>query len=111
MIDENSLPIVFVTQPVSKYNLITAQKYGKLRPVFNEGKQLLFSSDPDITKAEKILKDYKSDDYLLLIGDPSLIAISCSIAANSTQGKLRLLKYDRHSFSYYPVEINLKWKC
>ena len=50
---------------------------------------------------------YLNKDYLLLTGDPAIIGVACSIAADITGGKYNLLKWDRQEHTYYPVEINL----
>ena len=60
-----------------------------------------------IFKLRKLLKDYTEKDYLLLTGDPAIIGVACSIAADITGGKYNLLKWDRQEHTYYPVEINL----
>ncbi len=50
---------------------------------------------------------YTRDDYLVAIGDPSLIAIAAAIAVEKTGGLLRLLKWDRQTNDYLVVEINV----
>lgn len=98
---------VYVIQEVSKFNVISAQEFGKLVPVFEEGKQIMLSPGPAIRKAKMILKDFCDDDYLLLIGDPSMIGLACSVAADNNRGKYKVLKYDRRTYTYYPIQIDL----
>ena len=55
----------------------------------------------------KALKNFKPEDYLLLTGDPAIIGVACSIVSDLTNGKYKLLKWDRQERKYYPIEINL----
>ena len=98
---------VYVIQEVSKINVIPAREYGELIPLFEEGKQIMLSPAPAIRKAKMILKDFNDKDYLLLIGDPSMIGLACSVAAYNNRGKYNVLKYDRRTFTYYPIQIDL----
>jgi hypothetical protein len=68
-----------------KYNVMGAAKYGEI----------------------KLLKDYTSDDYLLLSGDPATIGVICSVVSDMTNGKFKFLKWDRQEKTYYPIEIDL----
>jgi hypothetical protein len=54
-----------------------------------------------------LLKDYTSDDYLLLSGDPATIGVICSVVSDMTNGKFKFLKWDRQEKTYYPIEIDL----
>ena len=106
--------IVYVIQEVPgtkagnpKINIIGAQKYGTLKFLLPELSQMIFSPGPLIFKLRKLLKDFKSDDYLLLTGDPAIIGVACSIVSDITNGKYNLLKWDRQERKYYPISINL----
>ena len=90
-----------------KFNIMGAQKYGKLVTLLPEFSQIILSPGPLIFKLRKLLKNYSEKDYLLLTGDPAIIGVACSIAADMTGGKYNLLKWDRQEHTYYPVEINL----
>ena len=93
-----------------KYNIIGAQKYGKLKVLLKENTQIIISPGPIIFELRRLLKNYTSKDYLLLSGDPSVIGIACSIVSDMNGGKFNLLKWDRQEQMYYPLEINLHEK-
>ena len=59
------------------------------------------------TVEDVIAKDFNDKDYLLLIGDPSMIGLACSVAADYNRGRYKVLKYDRRSFTYYPIQIDI----
>ena len=108
------LPIVYVIQEIAgtkdgkpKINILGAAEYGTFKFLLPELSQMIFSPGPLIFKLRKGLKDYNTDDYLLLTGDPAIIGVACSIVANITNGKFNLLKWDKQERKYYPIHINL----
>ena len=90
-----------------KFNIMGAQKFGTLKALLPEHSQIILSPGPLIYKLRKLLKTYKSTDYLLLTGDPAIIGAACSIVSDLTNGRFNLLKWDRQEKMYYPIEINL----
>ena len=93
-----------------KINIIGAAEYstsGKFNFLLPELSQLMWSPGPLIFQLRKLLKDYTPDDYLLLVGDPAIIGVACSIVSDITNGKYKLIKWDRQERKYYPIEINL----
>ena len=111
---KNKLPIVYVIQEIAgtkdgkpKINILGAAEYGTFKFLLPELSQMIFSPGPLIFKLRKGLKDYTTEDYLLLTGDPAIIGVACSIVANITNGKFNLLKWDKQERKYYPIQINL----
>jgi len=90
-----------------KYNVMGAQKYGEITVMFPAKAQMIFSPGPLIINIKNKLKDFTSEDYLLLSGDPAIIGVTCSVASDITNGKFKLLKWDRQEKTYYPIEINI----
>ena len=121
VIDETKVigakPIVYVIQEIAgtkagkpKINIMGASNYsssGKFIFLLPEFSQMIFSPGPLIYKLRKGLKNFTSDDYLLLTGDPAIIGVACSIVSDITGGKFKLLKWDKQERKYYPIEINL----
>ena len=106
--------IVYVIQEIPgtkegrpKINIMGAQKFGKIKVLLREDSQMIFSPGPIIFELRKLLKDYTSEDYLLLTGDPAIIGVACSVVSDITHGKYNLLKWDRQERMYYPIQINL----
>ena len=111
---ENNLPVVHVIQEIPgtkeskpKINIIGAAEFGSFKFLLPELSQIIFSPGPLIFKLRKALKTFKPEDYLLLTGDPAIIGVACSIVSDMTNGKYKLLKWDRQERKYYPIEINL----
>ena len=93
-----------------KINIIGASNYsssGKFHFLLSEFSQMILSPGPLIYKLRQGLKNYTSDDYLLLTGDPALIGVACSIVSDITNGKYNILKWDKQERKYYPIAINL----
>ena len=108
---------VFVIQEIAgtkagnpKINIMGASTYsssGKFIFLLPEFSQIIFSPGPLVYKLRQGLKGYTSEDYLLLTGDPAIIGVACSIVSDITNGKYKLLKWDKQERKYYPIEINL----
>ena len=90
-----------------KVDITPALKYGQIKIMFPRLKQMQFSPGPMVMEIKNSLKDFTSNDYLLLYGDPAIIGVVCAVASDITNGKFKLLKFDRRQFSYYPIELNI----
>ena len=111
---QDSEKIVYVIQEIPgtkegrpKINIMGAQKFGKIKVLLKEDSQMIFSPGPIIFELRRLLKEYRSTDYLLLTGDPAIIGVACSVVSDITHGKYHLLKWDRQERMYYPISINL----
>jgi len=107
-------PIVYIIQEIAgtkegkpKINILGAAEYGTFKFLLPELSQMIFSPGPLIFKLRKSLKDYTTEDFLLLTGDPAIIGVACSIVSDITNGKFNLLKWDKQERKYYPIHINL----
>ena len=93
-----------------KINIIGASEFGELKVLLPENSQIILSSGPLVFKLKKLLDKYTPEDYLLLTGDPAIIGVACSIVSDITNGKFKLLKWDKQERKYYPIEIDLYQK-
>lgn len=90
---------------VPAYDFTPALQYGELRVVVPYG---VYSDSKNIGDViAESLKDFRDDDYLLAIGDPTIVAMSAIIASERNGGKLNLLKWDRARRAYRPVHIDV----
>ena len=116
-IDIEHDPKVYVIQEIAgtrmgapKINIMGARKYGEFVFCLPEMSQIIFSPGPLIFRLRDKLRSYSPHDYLLLTGDPAIIGVACSIVSDITNGKYKLLKWDKQERKYYPIEINLHEK-
>ena len=110
-------PKVYVTQQIPgtsegtpRINILGAREYGEFVFGLPEKSQIIFSPGPLIFRLRLLLKNYTTKDYLLLTGDPAIIGVACSIVSDMTNGKYKLLKWDKQERKYYPIDINLHEK-
>lgn len=108
------MPKVYAPQVPSKYdaatrlwvpsiNLDPAKQFGEIVVMLPPNANRLHIN-PLVTALREQMKDYAVEDYVVAVGDPSLIAAAACIAVKKTGGILRILKWDRQSSSYIPVE-------
>lgn len=98
---------VFLIQEDPNKNLTGAKEYGRvvvLLPYSQVSHDASFAIDAMFEK----LKDFSpDDDFLLLMGDPVLIAAASAIVTQLTDGYFRVLKWDRQTKTYNIVLIDL----
>ena len=90
-----------------KYNVLGAQKFGEIVTLLPVYSQIILSPGPLVIKLRTLLKNFTTNDYLLLSGDPAIIGVVCSLLSDQTNGRFKLLKWDRQEKTYYPIEINI----
>ena len=100
---------VYVLQEMGR-NIRSAEKFGDLKVVLPDNKQIVLSSGPLTFKLKHELKDFNDKDYLLLMGDPAIIAVAGAVVSDVNGGKFKVLKWDRDEKKYYDIEIDLRGK-
>lgn len=110
-------PIVYAPQQPSKYdaatqlwlpnvNLTPARKFGDLQVMLPPQLNSMMVG-PLIEVMKEKMRDFTSRDYVLAVGDPSLIAAAAGIASLKTAGHFNMLKWDRSVKDYIEVELKL----
>ena len=114
---KESKSTVYVIQEIAgtkrgapRINIMGASRYGKFKFLLPEMSQIIFSPGPLIFKLRNGLKNYTLKDYLLLTGDPAIIAVTGAVVSDLTSGNFKLLKWDRQEKTYYPIEVNIHHK-
>jgi hypothetical protein len=108
---------VFIPQLPSRYdaasrlwiptvNIHPAEKFGELITMLPPGAGRTHVA-PLVTAMREQMRDYCDADFIVAVGDPSLIAAAACIAAKKTSGILRILKWDRIAADYIPVELTV----
>jgi hypothetical protein len=87
-------------------NIEPARQFGEVVVMLPPNANRLHTS-PLVAALREQMADYCVDDYVVALGDPSLIAAASCIAVRKTGGFLRILKWDRMSSAYIPVELYL----
>lgn len=98
---------VYVVQDNSRMDFSPAEEFGPIKKMlFREHTQVYYESTEAINRVHAQLKDFTSEDYLLLNGDPVLIGIAIAVAADYCDGQIQLLKFDRREHRYLIVKIS-----
>lgn len=95
---------------VPEFNLTPASEFGQIQVLMPPG-QSFFSPVPVIRSLKDKLKDFSDEDYLLPIGDPSIMVAAAMIAGEKTGGRIKLLKWDRFQQAYIPVQLDTSGKA
>jgi len=98
---------VYVIQETVGRNILPAKDFGDLEVLLPSNSNIVLSPGPTVRRLKKGLAKFNDDDYLLLMGDPAAIGIACAVAARTNNGNFSLLKWDRLSSEYFPININL----
>ena len=98
---------VYVLQEMGR-NIRSAEKFGELKVCLPDNRQIVLSSGPMIFKLKQELKDFNENDYLILMGDPAIIAAAGAVVSENNNGRFKVLKWDRDEKKYYDIEIDLR---
>ena len=102
--------VYVIQQPAPNINILSASDYGYLVICLPNRDQAILSTAPYVQKMRKNLQDFRKQDYLLAVGDPTIIALSAIIASEQTNGQFNMLKWDKREYRYYPLEVDMYQK-
>jgi len=88
---------------VPTVNISPAKKFGRIIEMLPMEANRLHVA-PLLTVLREKMKEYSSDDMIIAVGDPSIIAFTACLAVRATGGTLKLLKWDRQTSDYILVE-------
>lgn len=98
---------VYLTHEDPRFDYTPARKFGRLiKPIFPPG-QIQLSPQVALYRARLILREIDGSDWIALVGDPIKIGICVAVAAERL-GRLRLLKWNRHTLEYLPIEVDFR---
>jgi hypothetical protein len=111
--------IVYIPQVPSRFDNVagvwyptvsikSAAAFGELRVMLPPEASRL---DPEkvLMELKGHMREFSEDDYLLALGSPTIYSMAAVIAANKTDGFLRLLEWDRRESAYKLVEVQV-WR-
>lgn len=91
---------------VPTMNMQPARKFGELVILLPPDANRLHTA-PLLATLKERMEKFTADDWLICVGDPSLIAAAACIASRKTGGILRLLKWDRMAGDYISAEMKI----
>jgi hypothetical protein len=100
--------LIYVVQNVPGRNITPALQYGELCPdALLESGAVALSPGPMVRRLQRKLALFNDKDYLLCMGDPVAIGMAVMVASQMNQGKVALLRWDRQTFVYFPVRVDV----
>lgn len=101
------MPTIFVTHEDPRLDYAPAFKWGeRMVAIFPPGAgQVTLSPQVALANARRVLASMTRDDYLVLVGDPVMIGLCVAVAAEMV-GSVRMLRWDKRTLSYVPVEVD-----
>ena len=94
---------VWVVQVDNTKDLSEAKKFGQLKAIFGKPRKP-YDTESIIHKARRLLKEWQSGDYLLMVGDPALCAVASSLI-HEFADVINILSWDRNTFQY----LSTRW--
>ena len=105
---------VFITQQQHNFDFSQAEDYGRMVSIWGPSQQAWGDTSFIVDSARRTLADFNADeDFLLLMGDPALMAIASAEVSHLTDGQFKLLKWDRRkpgttNGGYRVVEVDME---
>lgn len=91
----------------SKFDLSPAEAYGELNYVLNWSDPLELDIRQMLWKIRKALLNFTENDYLLMVGNPTAMALTAAVANERTDGCFRLLYWDNMKEEYRADQIDM----
>jgi hypothetical protein len=101
---------VYITQEVRGRDFSDALSFGDIEVLVPAIEQATLSTQPVVRRMLRSLFKFTDEDYLLLAGDPVAIATAAALAAYHNRGRFKVLKWDRLSEKYLPLQVDITLK-
>jgi hypothetical protein len=92
--------------PVPLFDITPAIEYGEIEILTRHNQSMQFSV-PMIRSLRDKLKDFNDNDFILPVGDPITIGAVCAVVADINGGYYKVLKWDKRTRKYLPIEIQV----
>ena len=93
---------------VPKFDFSPAEKFGELVFLLDPEVSPFEDSDAVVERLHAALRDFTSDDYLLLVGNPCFIGWATAIAAVFVHGPIQQLQFSSRPVPHYlDVSVDL----
>jgi hypothetical protein len=93
-------------EPVPLFDLTPAYHYGDVE-ILLQSKQTGLNTTPIIQLLREKLQDFCDDDYILPVGDPTIIGIVSALVSDINQGRFKILKWEKRQRIYIPIQVDI----
>ena len=94
----------------SMFSMESAQVYGQQRILF-EPRPVIFDTVRVTRHLNHELRNFSDEDWIICVGDPSLMTTTVAVAARINGGRFGLLKWDRRSQQYAGIRVDISGKA
>lgn len=111
---------IYVPKDPTKRDKETGNYYSPidLKPALEHGDELVYVFDagshnpmlqpgPTTIEVRHALRNYCDDDYIIMIGDPTLASLVAMAASHFNAGRVNFLLWDNRLFKYLKVRVEL----
>jgi len=88
------------------FDFSPAMKFGRLE-VLVPHTQSLLAPVVTVRNLRDKLADFSDDDYILPVGDPSLIATVAMVASKMNHGRVKFLKWEKSMTDYLVINVDI----
>jgi len=89
-----------------KYDLEPARSFGEVVELLSPTAKP-FNPQPIIEELYQKLEGFTDGDYVICIGNPILLSLATTIAADINGGRVKMLQWHGHKGEYVEVEVDL----
>lgn len=94
---------------VPTFDYTPAKKYGDIQVLVESGwPPAAQFAQHLIALMREALAEFSDDDYIVAAGEPATLATACMVAAEYNDGRIKMLRWDRHTYSYQELRFDLK---
>ena len=91
---------------VPKVDLSPAMQFGEIVILQPAGSSFYLPKE-NVRELKERLREFTDEDYIIPMGDPVLMCAAVCIASQRTGGRLKILKWDKFSHSYTPINLEV----
>lgn len=102
--------VVYLVQEIKGRDFSDALSFGDIEILVPANEQATLSVQPLVRRMWRKLVKFTDADYLLLSGDPVAIAAAGALAAYNNMGRFKVLKWDRITAKYLPLQVDITLK-
>lgn len=87
-------------------NINGARKFGEMIVLLPDDASRMHAA-PVVQALREKIDDIRADDFIVAVGDPTVLAMTVAVAALKTGGQINLLKWDKQMGMYIPVHFKI----
>jgi hypothetical protein len=92
---------------IPSFDYTPAMQYGEIKVLVPSGTPHLETKNLLAWMRSQLLS-FSDDDYIVAAGEPATLAAACLVAAELNDGRIKMLRWDKHSVGYHELQFDLK---